>query len=454
MVFAEAYPEPPVVGAFALRQERPSKWSPERLYEEAMFHGPAFRGVRSMEHVGTDGAEATLEVLPLEGLFAPGADRTLLTDPILLDQPGQVVGFWAAQLLEEKHMIFPFRLEALHLFGPLLPPHEQVTCQARIALIGEQQVRSILDIVRADGRVWARFVGWEDRRFDLSWTFFHFMLSPRDVVVSQPWATPVASLPGSEGFQAYRLSLDAFPEGFFTAHSGIWRRVLAHLVLSRRERELWRSLRTPEPRRLEWLLGRVVAKDAVRQHLKQRYSLILCPADIEILPDGDGRPVAQGPWTDQVACVPMLSLSHAAGMAVAVVGNGDAGTGVGVDIEHVGRMNEDVEKLAFTPQERELLSSVRDAEKDGWPLQFWCAKEAVAKALGQGMVGGPQALVVQVLDAHSGMVQVGLAGELPRQAREADGLTLTAFTAREGDLIVATSLCRSEGRMEGHEERS
>jgi len=141
-------------------------------------------------------------------------------------------------------------------------------------------------------------------------------------------------------------------------------------------------------------------------------------------------------------------------MAVAVVGNGDAGTGVGVDIEHVGRMNEDVEKLAFTPQERELLSSVRDAEKDGWPLQFWCAKEAVAKALGQGMVGGPQALVVQVLDADSGMVQVSLAGELPRQAREADGLTLTAFTAREGDLIVATSLCRSEGRMERHEERS
>jgi phosphopantetheine--protein transferase-like protein len=260
------------------------------------------------------------------------------------------------------------------------------------------------------------------------------------VLLSEPWPTPVASLPGSDEFRAYRLSLDAFPQRFFTAHGGIWRRVLAPLVLGRRERELWHNLRTPEPRRLEWLLGRLAAKDAVRQQLKQRYGLILCPADIEILPDDRGRPVAQGPWADQAPRVPILSLSHSAGVAVAVVGDGDAGVGLGVDIEQVDHMNEDVEALAFTPQERGLLSSVGDAEKDEWPLRLWCAKEAVAKALGQGMIGGPQALVVQDLDAHSGRVEVSLAGELARRVRDEDGLALTAFTAREGDLVIATSL--------------
>ena len=126
--------------------------------------------------------------------------------------------------------------------------------------MGEQQVRSDLDIVRADGSVWARFVGWEDRRFDLSRLFFRFVLLPQQVVLSEPWPTPVASLPEPRVFQAHRLSLDAFPEDFFAAHGGIWQRVLAHLVLSRRERKLWRSLQTPDSRRLEWLLGRVVAK--------------------------------------------------------------------------------------------------------------------------------------------------------------------------------------------------
>jgi len=448
MIFDETYPDPPAVSAFELREERPSHWMPEKLYEEGMFHGPAFRGVVSMDRWGEDGAEATLEVLPLEGLFASGAGQTLLTDPVLLDQPGQVVAFWMAEHLERGYVIFPFRLEALHLYGPPLSAHactepgrsEHVKCQARIALVGDWQVRSDLDVVQRDGRVWARFVGWEDKRFDLPRALFRFLLSPQNVVLSESQAISVASLPEGEEFQAYRLGLDAFPEDFFTAHGGIWQRVLVHLVLSRRERELWRSLRMPELRRLEWLLGRVVAKDAVRQHLKQRYGLSLCPADIEILPDDNGRPVCQGVWTDQLPGVPILSLSHTSGVAMAVAGDCSAGVGVGVDIEHVGRMNEDVEGLAFTPEEQELLSSVRHASDDGWPLRFWCAKEAVAKALGQGMIGGPQALVVKALDAVTGTVKMSLDGEMARRCPGSNNM-LTVYTAREGDLIIATALC-------------
>jgi len=120
----------------------------------------------------------------------------------------------------------------------------------------------------------------------------------------------------------------------------------------------------------------------------------------------------------------------------------------------MGKMDEGVERLAFTQQELELLSSLRDVEKDGWPLRFWCAKEAVAKAVGQGMIGGPRALVVQALDMHSGMVQIGLAGELARRVHNVDGSTLTAFTAREGDLILAISLCKYQGRIKEHEEKS
>jgi phosphopantetheine--protein transferase-like protein len=275
-------------------------------------------------------------------------------------------------------------------------------------------------------------------------SFLRLLLSPSDAVLSEPWSTPATSLSASGAVQAHRLTLDAFPDGFFTAHGEIWRKVLVRQILGHRERELWHNLRTPESRRLEWLLGRVVAKDAVRQHVKERYGVVLCPADVEILPDGNGRPVVTGRWTDQVPCVPLVSLSHSAGVAVAVVADCEVGRGVGVDIEHMGRMNEHVEALAFTSRERELLSSVSGSQKDGWPLRFWCAKEAAAKALGQGMVGGPQALVVQALDTKSGIAQISLAGELAHRVREADGIILTAFTAREGDLVVATSLYKSE----------
>jgi phosphopantetheinyl transferase len=444
----------PVADEFTLREEAPSKWTPEQLYEHGTFHGPAFRGVISMERTGEDGAEATLEVLPSRGLFAADHGRVLLTDPVLLDQPGQVVAFWMAEHLEQGYVVFPFRLEALHVYGPLLPPHERVKCQARIDLIGDWQVRSHLDVVRGDGRVWARLVGWEDRRFDLPRELFLFLLSPQDVVLSEPWPTLMASLPEPQRFQAYRLSLDSFPEGFLTAHGGIWQRALAYLVLGRRERQLWHSLKMPEPRRLEWLLGRIVAKDAVRQFLRHHHARVLRPADIEILPDDDGRPVVTGSWTELVPCAPILSLSHTAGVAVAVVGDGHADTGIGVDIEVAGRMNEKMEKLAFSPHERELLFSSRHFETDDWPLRFWCAKEAAAKALGLGLAGGPQSLVVKELNPEAGTVQVGLVGELARRVHAGNHLTLTAFTARDGDLILATSLHTSDGRPKKHEEKA
>jgi len=108
-----------------------------------------------------------------------------------------------------------------------------------------------------------------------------------------------------------------------------------------------------------------------------------------------------------------------------------------------------VERVAFTAEEQNLLSSVGHASEDGWPLRFWCAKEAVAKALGQGMVGGPQTLVVKALDVDTGSVTVSLPSPPPKSWAELrrgwrcpeSNNTLTVYTAREGDLIVATAWC-------------
>jgi len=62
------------------------------------------------------------------------------------------------------------------------------------------------------------------------------------------------------------------------------------------------------------------------------------------------------------------------------------------------------------------------------------------------MVGGPQALVVDQVDPHTGTVQVRLSGEQASRASRANGMHLTAHTACEGALVVAVSLYRSEER--------
>ena len=449
IIFADRYADAPIAEALRLRDERPSRWTPERLYREGMFHGPDFRGVSAMGRSGADGGEAALETLPRAGLFAGESGETLLTDPVLLDQPGQALAFWMAEHLERGYVIFPFHLQALHLYGPPLPVGEKLLCQIRVTHLDDLQVRSDLDIVRADGRIWGRLVGWEDRRFDVPTAFFRLLLAPQATVLSKQWAAPVEHVASAQTV-AYRLGLDDFPAGFFTAYGGIWQRVLLHLILTKRERELWHNLRTPAPRRLEWLLGRWVAKDAVRQFLLAQHDLALCPADIEILPNAAGQPVVGGRWTEQVARPPLLSLSHTAGIAVALVGDDAGHDGLGIDIEVIGHMNADVARVAFTAGEEQLLATLNGADRKVWELRCWCAKEAVAKAIGLGLVDGPQALVVEELDIGRGAVRLRPSEGLAHRMGVGADVALTALTTFEGGVVTATALYTVEGRVEEH----
>ena len=167
--------------------------------------------------------------------------------------------------------------------------------------------------------------------FDLPSKFYRLRISPRDVLLSTPWPTPIARFSTPEAFSCCRL--EELSEDFLEAHGKIWQRVLAHLVLSRREREVWQSLKGPEKRKTEWLLGRVAAKDAIRLFLKEHYGMELYPADIEIAQDRYGQPLVRGAWTEELEHVPVISLSHSDGIAVAVAGDDGQCRGIGVDIE-------------------------------------------------------------------------------------------------------------------------
>lgn len=438
VLFGGGYPEAPPAKDLPLRGGRPSRWTPDRLYAEGMFHGPTLQGVTSVDRWGEDGAQATLSVLPREGLFRSTPDPVFLADPVLLDAVGQLVGYWAAEHLETGFNVFPYRLEALSLYGPALPVGTRMRCRARCALFGEHGVRSDFEVVGADGRLWARLTGWEDRRFELPSAFYRLRIAPRDATLGRPWLAPIAPFSSTKYLECCRI--DGFSPEFFEAHTGIWQQVLAHLVLSRCEREVWRGLNGPPKRRTEWLLGRVAAKDAVRLYLKRRYGMAICPADVEITPDEYGCPAVTGSWVKDIGEVPALSIAHTDSVAVALVGDRATCSGVGVDVEPIGRMNELLRDVTFSPKERHLIPASSAPQQEEWSVRLWCAKEAVAKALGRGMVEGPKGLVIRDLDERTGRVTIALSGELAREFHDATSVPCTAYTVREGDLIVAVSL--------------
>ena len=192
-------------------------------------------------------------MLPFDRLLRQTPSPAFAVDPVVLDAAGQVIGFWTMEHLATGKVIFPFRVSAIDLYGPHLPTGEPLRCTAAIELIGDQLVRSDIDVSGADGQVWMRLVGWEDRRFDLPERFYPLVLSTRRAALSDDWLTPIVGLGRSAQHQ---LRCRRVPP-MLQADRTFWARVWAECVLGPGERDQYRALRKPEPNGSSgWPVGR------------------------------------------------------------------------------------------------------------------------------------------------------------------------------------------------------
>lgn len=442
MIFGGKYPEPPAISEFSLKGKMPSRWTPERLYTEGMLHGPCFHGVVSVDGWGTDGAEATLRVPPVNGFFRSQSAPYFVTDHVLLDAVGQIVAYWNAQKQENDLNTFPFRIESLYIYGSILQPMEQVKCRVQIKPQAENQLRANMDVIGQNGLLHMRIVGWDDRVFDLPVAFHRARFRAREVFLSTSWPEPISKIPESEALECCRMQ--DYPDELLHAHGMVWLRVLAYLVLNRQEREVWWKLQGSKNRRIEWLLARVAAKDAIRLILKKRYGMELCPPDISIESDEYGRPVVRGSWTKDVKLVPSVSLAHKRGIGLAMAV--EDGWGCGIDMEFLNQRIKEPSQITFNEDELDLMKSCMLSEDMEWIFRVWCAKEAIGKALGRGLYGSPQNLILRELYLEAGIVNLRVSGGLLREFPHLAGKTLTAYTVREGDLIIASAVYREEGQ--------
>jgi phosphopantetheinyl transferase len=427
----------PAGGVEALRGARPGRWSPAELYGDrqphGMFHGPVMRGVAAVSTVGADGADGVLRALPTRGLFAGEDAPALAFDPVLLDAAGQVLGFWNADVGDPAVVLFPVAVDEIVFGGPAPAAGTELACRVRVRASDGERVVADIVVVDGAGGVRLRLSGWETRRFHLPQGFYAFRLAPRDGWLSEPLDHGIIET----GLAGARFEP---PAGFLEADGGIWREAMAHLVLGPRERETWRALRGPETRRRDWLIGRVAAKDAVRRLIQGRHGMAFYPADVEIVTDEHGRPRVAGAWCASLPAAPVVSLSHSGGIAVAIAGESPADGGVGIDLERIGAAAADFERVAFNAEERALLADLPADARSEWALRFWCAKEAVAKALGRSHAAGPHDAIVQAPDRASGLIALRLAGELAKSFPRLSGGTVSVRTVRDGDTIVAVSV--------------
>jgi phosphopantetheine--protein transferase-like protein len=400
VVLARDYPVPPRSDPEPFEDEEPLPMTVRELYDDRyMFHGPAYQGVLQMHGIADGGLRGVIE--EREGLGC------------LLDSAGQLYGLWMQVRETRDNLIMPVGIESVTFYGPDAKIHDRFDCKVWIRSYDELRVRADLDLT-SEGRLWCRMVGWEDRRFEMEERAWPVLYKPQQNLLS----VPSPDIPGACTLRPH-LGRVATRDYF------------ARRFLGPRELETYRTL---NPRRqIEWLAGRIVAKDAARDVLWRQGHGPIYPIELEIVNEPSGRPrvlLAERLRREGVADL-RLSLSHKRAFAAAIV---EEGREPGIDVERVTERDDGFEDTTFSAVERALLPGADDAgpgdrpgDRNEWIARFWAAKEAVAKAQGTGLEGQPASFPVTNV--------VG------------DRLTVAGWTVntlRDGDFVVAWTIEEEE----------
>ena len=236
----------------------------------------------------------------------------------------------------------------------------------------ERTVTADAEVQNGSGAVWFRLEGMNEWTYSYSPQLKDAQRLPSRYHLATPCAAAAAPA-GSNCVLLARADL---------RHAVIeW---LMRLFLHQEETGHFESLRML-PRKWQWLMGRIAAKDAARLYLAQRGGGgMIHPALLRIAQQEQGQPVLLP--RDDCPPMPHISIAHTEGWAAAMASD----AACGIDIEPVGRDLSQVLALMADTEELDALRTL--AEEDGqqaWPLRLWCAKEAVGKALGTGLDGRP-----------------------------------------------------------------
>jgi phosphopantetheinyl transferase len=434
MVFGEKYPDAPAGDKFSLQDPQASIWTPDKLYTEGMFHGPRFQAVVSMDSIGVNGAEGTIRALPTNNFFSIPNVLHFVTDHIVLDAAGQLLAYWFAQQHPEVGFnTYPYMIKALHIYGPSLSVSEQAKGYVKVNADTEKRIRADINVIGPDNRLRFQLIGWEDKPFRVPKAFYKLRFRPKDVILSSTWTEVVGGIRSNANLKCCRMN--DYAGNFLQAHGEIWLRVLAHLALSRRERELWRKQRQSLKHGVDWLLARIACKDAVRLYIKDKYSLDFCLPDIEVEEDGHGHYIVKGSWIQEIGEAPCVSLANSNGTGAAIAS--ERGSGCGIHLANLDTAAEIIEHMHLSPEEHNRLKSHQLAQDIEWLVRLWSAKHAMAKALNGVLSDQPKDFKLLTLDKQSGRIELSISDKRSAEVAQFAESPLAVHTFSHGGIIVA-----------------
>jgi malonyl CoA-acyl carrier protein transacylase/phosphopantetheinyl transferase len=347
-----------------------------------VFHGERFRCLEMVEAVGPRSIRARVRMKALPSVLEGSPTRV---PSALLDATGQLVAFWLMEHGWQDFGVFPYTLAQYIQWERAPEEGDELVVSAHIE-------HSELDSSRVEADFDFSLCG---RRLC---SFRGLHLRP----VRSTWFRPLF-----EGLDQLQLSRrigglgEPICRGLLLQETliekdtqGVWLDSIARLCLGATERSFWQGLGPTSSRGREWLLGRVVAKEAIREAAQTQLGIALTHHDLVLLPGAHGQPTIGCRQRDVVERL-SVSISHSKTEVVAAV----ACFPLGVDIEPSAR---DERKFGWmestlSPGERDLL----DEQKGNYTM-LWTAREAAAKVSGEGLLATPSSWQLSSYDGSAG----------------------------------------------------
>jgi malonyl CoA-acyl carrier protein transacylase/phosphopantetheinyl transferase len=433
ILLGDDYPAPKKGEPLVLEKpEKPSGWKGFAIYPERLFHLPRFQAIKSIDRWAEDGMEGQLQVLERDHLFRDNPAPTFTIDGIFLDALGASLGLWDAYDIYNGIVFLPMRVKRIDFYGPPLKPGAKLTLRVKILDENDITCKAHIYAVDENGNVYMDLTDWEDRIFQLTPGLHRIFLRSTVMDMSDTWKLP-AKAPAPLKKCSFNILTDMTDELLESSHR-VWQKMLAFLALSEEELVEWRNFKGVEQRRIQWLCGRAVAKEAARHFLKKNHKLELGSPDFSIATDDNGKPLVRG---KHVTAPVEISLSHTDGATVAVAGDPADGR-LGIDIEKIRQLNPDFMDGAFSAADMpKLFEASGGRNVDEWALRVWCAKEALTKAAGIGMRYDARDIHVNNIKASTGEIELSFAGSWVADVPAFAGRRIQVMTARHGEYVLA-----------------
>ena len=362
---------------------------------------------------------------PLAGTVAFTRFPIWAINPLLIGTISSGYTLWRSHEEFSGAFSFPFRVRKLSFLGPL--PSEGARLKCYLRLTGVTPRSHLCDITVSDGNGVAlmRIEGWEELAERVSVEFRDMIMQPATAFLSRTLTSKQVGDPDTDIATAYIVDP---PYAVFERNENLWLDAISSVVLSAHEHGDFERKTRNVPRLTEWLYGRIAAKEAVRRFLRDYYQARWSNADICIYKDERGKPKATGDWKDTITTELDVAIAHTANFIIAIAA---ANARVGVDVESVARdISDEFAAGAFVDSERDLAASA--AQSSQALMRFWCAKEAVSKALGIGIRYSPKEMVVTDYQPDTGRITMRL-----------QGMWVEAFKMFKGrDIIVSSRIVR------------